>query len=328
MTSKRLAFLIASVLLAFEVPAQEVLPAHFEHHRIFASATAPDGEEVRFYTDTGGGFNAVTESLAAEYSLADRGAADAGDEAFKLVEFPVFVEKSGIPSPAPDPWLGGNLAVVPDERLEADGFLGSRWFAGKIWMFDYPGERLTRITALDVPADFEETSLGFRADAAGVRDLNFPRVTVQVDGEALEMLLDTGATAHLTESSAAEYDLPAGTRVGTSYIVRSRFDRWRAQHPDWKVVMDGEVVTGQAMPMIEVPEVRIAGISVGPVWFSVRSDETFLNWMSQMTDEQIVGAVGGSMLQYLRMIVDYPEATAYFQLPADAARSERSGQVQ
>lgn len=328
MTLTRLAILAALALPSFEVLAEELLPAQFQHNRVFVSATAPDGEEVLFYTDTGGGFNAVTESVAAEYSLADRGSAAFDGEELQLAEFPTFVKNSGIPSAAPDPWLGGNLAVVSGERLEADGLLGSRWFAGKIWVFDYPGEKLSRLSTLDLPADFEEMPLGFRADDAGIRDLNFPRVTIQIDGEPLDVLLDTGATALLTKSSASEYGLSPGTRVGTSYIVRSKYERWRARHPDWKVVMDGEAVTGQAMPMIKVPEVKIGRISVGPVWFSVRPDETFLNWMSQMMDEQIVGAVGGSMLQYLRMIVDYHEAKAYFQFPADEEPSEQPGRGQ
>ncbi|WP_376694856.1 hypothetical protein [Wenzhouxiangella sp. EGI_FJ10305] len=327
MTLTRLATLAALVLPSFQVLAEEILPAQFEHNRVFLSAAAPDGEEVVFYTDTGGGFNAVTESVAAGYSLAHGGTAESENGELDLVQFPDFAEKSGIPIPAPDRWLGGNLAVVPDKRLEADGFLGSRWFAGKIWVFDYPGEKLSRLSTLDLPADFEEMPLGFRADDAGIRDLNFPRVTIQIDGEPLDVLLDTGATALLTKSSASEYGLSPGTRVGTSYIVRSKYERWRTRHPDWKIVMDGEAVTGQAMPMIEVPEVKIGRISVGPVWFSVRPDETFLNWMSQMMDKQIVGAVGGSMLQYLRMIVDYPAAKAYFQFPADEGSSEQSGRV-
>lgn len=299
------------------VANEQALPARFEHNRVFVHATAPDGEEVRFYTDTGGGFNAVAESVAELHGLADRGSTGSGGGEFELVEFPGFMEAAGIPRPAAEPWLSGHLAVAPDGMLEADGFLGTRWFAGKIWKFDYPGETLSLLETSDVPAGYGEVSLGFRTDDSGARDLSFPRVTIQVDGEPLEMLLDTGAKAQLTESAAAEYSLPAGSVVGASYIIRSKFQQWRARNPGWRVVMEGEAVTGNAFPMIEVPEVQIGDIRVGPVWFSVRPDDTFLNWMSQMMDRQIVGAVGGSMFQYLRMIIDYPEAKAYFQLPSD-----------
>jgi len=323
MTLTRLIVLTLSALASSGVVAEQLLPARFEHDRVFLVATAPNGAEVLFYTDTGGGFNAIAESVASEYSLAHRGSAAADDGELSLVQFPEFAERSGIPSPGPDPWLGRNLAVVPGDRLKADGLLGSRWFAGRIWKFDYPKETLSRIKELDRPAYFEEIPLGFRADADGVRDLNFPRITIRIDGEPLEMLLDTGATAQLTESAASEYGLPAGTVVGANYIIRSKFEQWRGRNADWQVVMEGEAVTGQAFPMIEVPEVQIGDIRVGPVWFSVRPDNTFLNWMSQMMDRQIVGAVGGSMLRHFEMILYYPASKAYFREPSnDAQRND------
>lgn len=322
LTAARLVMLIASLVLSSAVLAQGLLPTHFERNRLFVTATAPDGEEIRFYTDTGGGFNAIAESVTARYSLPKRGSADAGKESYELVAFPTFVHRSGIPAPEPDPWLRGHLAVVADERLESDGFLGSRWFAGRIWKFDYPGQALSLLDASDIPSDFEAITLGFRTDDSGDRDLNFPRITIRVNGEPLEMLLDTGATAQLAESAAIELGLPAGTRVATSYIIRSKFEQWRDRHPDWNVIESAEVVTGRAYPMIEVPDVEVGGLSVGPVWFSVRPDDTFKNFMTQMMDQQIVGAVGGSLLKYFHMIIDYPGARAHFRVGSDAGRDQ------
>jgi hypothetical protein len=300
------------------------VPARFKHDRVSVTAAAPDGETVVFYTDTGGGFNAIRHSVAERYALADRGTAAADSSEFPLVAFPEFAIDSGIPRPVPELWLGGNLAVVPDDRLSHDGFLGSRWFAGKIWEFDYPEQTLSVMNELTVPPGFEGIRLGFRTDESGDRDLNLPRITIRIDGEPLEMLLDTGATARLGESAAAAYGLPPETHVTASYIIRSTFQQWRDRHPDWTVIETGEIVTGRAFPMIEVPEVQIAGLSVGPVWFSVRPDDAFKHSMSQMMDQQIVGAVGGSMLQYLRMIIDYPGARAYFQRPGNE-EDEKNG---
>jgi len=311
----RLSILAVTAFPAFAVIAAGTLPSRFEHNRVFVVAEAPDGEAVRFYTDTGGGFNAIRQSVADRHALADQGVAAADSSEFPLVVFPEFAIESGIPRPESELWLGGNLAVVANARLSDDGFLGSRWFAGKIWEFDYPDQTLSLINELNVSPGFEAVPLGFRTDESGARDLNFPRITIEVDGEPLEMLLDTGATALLSESAAAAYGLPAETRVAASYIVRSRFEQWRDRHSDWTVIEAGEIVTGQAFPMIEVPEVKVGGLGVGPVWFSVRPDNTFKDYMSRMMDKQIVGAVGGSMLQYLRMIIDYPEAKAYFQRP-------------
>jgi hypothetical protein len=41
----------------------------------------------------------------------------------------------------------------------------------------------------------------------------------------------------------------------------------------------------------------------------------FLDWMSQWTDAPIVGALGGSALQYFRVTLDYPRAVALFERP-------------
>jgi hypothetical protein len=38
--------------------------------------------------------------------------------------------------------------------------------------------------------------------------------------------------------------------------------------------------------------------------------------MSQMTDEIVRGAVGGSALKYLRIVLDYPGAKMYLQKAA------------
>lgn len=74
--------------------------------------------------------------------------------------------------------------------------------------------------------------------------LNFPRVPVTIDGETLDLLFDTGAA---------------------SFIAASAFEKWRAKHPNWRVIERAENGSGEAM--IEVPQVTIAGYTArrGPV---------------------------------------------------------------
>jgi hypothetical protein len=71
------------------------------------------------------------------------------------------------------------------------------------------------------------------------------------------------------------------------------------------------------MSMIEVPEVRIAGQSVGPVWFTQRPDAAFHDFMAQWMDRPVDGALGGSAFRFFRMTVDYPRARASFVRPGD-----------
>ena len=67
--------------------------------------------------------------------------------------------------------------------------------------------------------------------------------------------------------------------------------------------------------MIEVPVITVAGLTAGPVWFTVRADKNFHEYMSQWMDRRIEGALGGSALRYYRVTVDYPNRRATFETP-------------
>jgi hypothetical protein len=45
--------------------------------------------------------------------------------------------------------------------------------------------------------------------------------------------------------------------------------------------------------MIEVPEVQVAGLRAGPVWFTRRANANY-TWMSSFMDKPIVASVGGN----------------------------------
>ena len=158
----------------------------------------------------------------------------------------------------------------------------------------------------------DEIELGFQVDQHGKRTMHFPRMAIEVDGETLEVLLDTGAEAQLSTHAAAYFGEEQGTSIGTSFIVQSVFDKWVNEHPEWTVVTAANPIRGHAYPMIEVPEVGIGRHVVGPVWFTVRPDSAFFEYMSSMMDQTVHGALGGSGLQYFRLVLDYPNAKAFF----------------
>lgn len=307
---------IVLACLAASAAAQE-LPAQFEHGRIHLTVTAPDQSSVRFYTDSGGGWNAIGKTVSVRMRLPVVDQFDDDGKKVDLVDFPASFARAGIPAPSSDePWLKGRLAVAPDQDMQGDdGFLGSRWFAGRVWKIDYPRQSFSSLQKFTPTADDHPTVLGFPSDENGKRALNFPRVVIVVDGKPIDVLLDTGATAKLSDRAATALQMKPGALVGASYIVKSIFDEWRKAHPEWRVVEEAETVTGRAFPMIEVPEVSMAGVTFGPVWFAQRPDATFREWMSQMMDKPIDGAIGGSGLKYLRVVLDYPGAMAYVQKP-------------
>lgn len=62
-----------------------------------------------------------------------------------------------------------------------------------------------------------------------------------------------------------------------------------------------------------VPEVTIAGYTVGPVWFTYRPNYDFHEYMAQWLDQKVEGALGGSLFQYFKIIVDYPKERVIFE---------------
>lgn len=301
--------LLAIVPLATATP----LPAEFRHARVFLQPQTTSGEAVTFYTDTGGGANMLTRDAAERFGLLPGETTGSGDEAMTLVEFPAFVAAASIPLPNPR-FFKGKLMLVDGNPFAADGFLGGRWFADRIWQFDYLAGKLHLLERAPT-ASAHTVMLGFQVDGNGARTLHFPRMPVEIDGERIDMLLDTGATATLTAAAAGHFKVPAGTQVGASFITKSTFEKWANRHPDWLVVDGGDSVQGHAFAMIRVPEVTVAGHVVGPVWFAQRPDRAFREYMTSMMDAPIEGALGGSAFRYLRMVIDYPAAQAHFTRP-------------
>ncbi len=302
---------LASTLLALAetVAAADRIPvpAEFVHDQVWVTPTLA-GERLRLFTDTGGGWNAISDTLAERLSLV-REKSDAGE----LVAWPEFDEGAGIPA-APPHFIGGRLVLAPHDQLSGtDGFLGGRWFADSVWEFDYPNRRLYRIVGFAIDASQpHRAALGFQTNDAGQRTMHFPSLDVEVAGEVLPMLFDSGATATTTETSAPLFGVAPGTNVGTSFIEHEVFERWTRAHPDWRVVDAADLKGKQRRRMIAVPVVTIAGHSVGPVWFSEQPKGAFQSYMAKMMDRPTWGALGGSALKYFRVVIDYPGAAAYF----------------
>jgi hypothetical protein len=300
------------------------IPAIFDHDRIVVVAPSVAHPAMRFYADSGGGYNAVDEAAAKRLDLKVIGTlpAEGDGVGFPLVAFPDAMIRAGIPPSRLDgPFVGG-LAVVPVQHSSVfteegnDGFLGGRWFDGHAWEIDYVHRTLRLLQRVAPPERAHRVALNFQTGENALRTTGFARLEIVVAGEPLQMLFDTGARATLAAGAAAVLDRPVGTRVGTSFITRSVFERWAARHPDWRVIRDGDRVIDGSLPMIEVPHISIGGLTTGPVWFTQRRDDDFRVFMSSMMDAPIDGAIGGSALRLLRITIDYPAAVAYFEAPA------------
>lgn len=321
---RRTALALGGAAAAWPVSARSAaggvreLPTLFHEQMIFVTPTTAGGERLKFYTDTGGGLF-MLRPVADRLGLSARGRLERSDEGEALmVPFPEFRPDAWIP-----PTRDGEIAAIEmDPAQHGDfarrivdegwsGMLGQRWFEDRIWTFDYPGRRLLLHEAAPVAAGAAVAPLHFQT-REGRRSTAFPRIQVEVAGETLDLLFDTGAHGPLTPEAVAVMGGSADVRA-TSFITLTVLNRWRAAHPDWRYVEKGE--RGSGAPLIEAPTVRIAGLDAGPVWFTGRADRNFTEWMSQWTDRPITGALGGNAMRRFRVTADYPAARASFETP-------------
>jgi hypothetical protein len=304
---------------AMESLGTSEIPVQYIADRFAVAPITEQGDTLVLYTDTGGGTSRLWTETVSRLGLVTEQVVW-GHDTLNVVSLPPLIRTATIPPPNELPPIGERLLVTTSATtggLRRDGFLGRMWFADRVWVFDYPRQSLTLLTGgtARAVASPHLVPLGFQQDSAGRRTRHFPRIRVAVDGDSLDLLFDTGATVSLTDSARATlvalgFDGPA--ERGTSFIAQGVFERWRAAHPDWRVIEGANRAFETEWAMIEVPLLTIAGYEVGPVWFTMRSTRSFQG-MSTAMDAPIEGALGGSALKYFRITVDYPSATAMFE---------------
>jgi hypothetical protein len=279
------------------------MPVAYDEDRFFVEPVTASGARLRLLADTGGGLF-LTAAAVARCGLATSWSIGRGT----VARLDPLRPDASIPEPV------GSAKWIPVWEQEGDGMLGQRWFAGGIWTFDYPRKSLLLSSAPFRPTS-EQTAhrvpLGFPT-FSGLRSGNHPRLTVTIDGLAVESLFDTGATVRLTTEALKSIGDGHPRERATSFVAARLFDRWHKDHPDWHLIENAEEKTHLAI--IEVPRIQVAGFEVGPAWFTRRPDGAH-QWMSTFMDRPIVASIGGSVLRNFRVTVDYPGAVAYFERP-------------
>jgi hypothetical protein len=297
----------------------QVLPTIYEAGHFFAVPETRDGQRLKLLVDTGGGGGGgmywVGKEAAQRLHLKSI-ACTADGQHWPVVHLPDYQVGLGLPPPGKTQ-CGAALLVFPQADSNYDGQLGAGYLLGRTWTFDYPARRLTfQGDAWQPDPGAHRTALGFPHDADGTPNSGFARITIRVDGQPLDMLLDTGASSYPTPTAARISGTPTVQGEGvTSYITIGTLERWHKAHPDWRVVenADKKVAARPLKRIIEVPEVEIANWSVGPVWFTEQPDNAFHEYMAQWMDKSTEGAVGGNVFQHFVMTIDYPHEAAYFR---------------
>ncbi|WP_291191356.1 hypothetical protein [Frateuria sp.] len=317
------ALLAIAASAATTAPGIQVLPTVYEAGHFYAVPETTGGGSMKLLVDTGGGGGNgmywITAAAAKRLHL-KTGTCTLGDEHPTVAQLPDYRPDRGLPAPLPGP-CGAVLMVTP-HNYDVDGQLGAGYLPGRVWTFDYPAHRLV----LEGPGwrpdpAAHDSTLGFPRDAEGKATAGFARIAIRVDGRPLDMLLDTGATAHPTAAGKRASGTPTVDGFGvTSYIATSVVDRWHKAHPDWRVVEKGDDLRpARPTRIIEVPAVEVAGWKVGPVWFTEQPDRAYHVFMASMMDKPVEGALGGNVFEHFAMTIDYPHARAYFRCAVDCA---------
>lgn len=286
------------------------LPVRFDQLRFFVQAKAPGGETLDLVTDTAGGTNFSTTG-ATKLGLKFAMPADPRREAAGNATWPRF-KGAWIPAPRAD--AKGKVDVpilVPPLGVTIDGMLGARWFADRTWEWDYRAGTLKLLPkgALPKLAPAHVVDMHFRQETKDGEATGFARIPARIEGTDLQFLFDTGATFRMGKAAAARLgDAAVRARAG-SFIAIGVMKGWRERHKDWPFIERGD----SGAPMIQVPDVEIAGWHTGPVWFSARPDRAFNEYLAAVIDRPVDGALGGNAFATFRMTADYPSAKIAFE---------------
>jgi len=303
---------------AFAADATQIIPTTYEAGHFYATPETTEGQKLKLLVDTGGaggsGMYVLTPKTLARLHLTMQ-TCKLGDSSVQVVTVPDF--KPGFALPRPEHSACGYMALV---NAAVDDTLGAGYLPDHIWTFDYPRQRLIlESSAWKWSASTHPAMMSFPTNPYAQRLSGLPRIVIKVDGQDVDMLLDTGATAHPSTVGKRASGTPTVNGLGvTSYIVSSIFNRWHKAHPDWSVVENGDDLFGpkNATRMIKVPRVEIARWAIGPVWFTERADTNF-DALSSLMDKQVEGSVGANVFQHFVMTLDYPRSIAFFLCAQD-----------
>lgn len=282
----------------------------FVEQRIFLSLIE-DQDTLSFFTDTGGGRLIYPNAVAVLNLKID--SSGSGDQLMESVDLTESFKKRELPVPTGPQFI---LRQDRGEMYNMDGLLGASWFAKQSWLFDYKQQQLAVLDSIqwDQIPDSGITPVYFLRDSLGTALTNFPRIDIIVERDTISTLFDSGATAFIKEAYQDRFE--GFKAVATSFMSAKYFDQWREEHPEWTYLKEADTRIGE--DMLQVPEITIAGHTIGPVWFARRADKNFIEYMSQWMDETVYGAIGGSAFAHFdQVLIDYSEGKAYFKKEND-----------
>lgn len=278
-------------------PKHATVPLHVEGNRPLIELTfrRADGtsRNATFLVDSGGGGFLMLESLARDIGLKWGESSKEEGMEFAHVERTPEVAIGGFPlalNPDRVSVVIGQDNMLPKAAPgHADGMLPGHVLAKYQVVFDYPRREFT----MAQPGELQPQGDAFPMPVA--KRSGFPRTEIEVDGEKLGFLIDTGASFTM--------------------VSEALLKRWGDAHPDWQRTPGaaGEAATlgGQAIETMFVPSARWCGRELTDLGVVSQREGTFERWMSQMMTSPIVGSLAGNVLKRYRVELDYPNEKLY-----------------
>lgn len=310
-----------------------LLPSYFvDGQHFYLKIPVTGGDTLLGFCDTGGGISFLLPSETEKEPIRKllRSGILMAVMPMDFICFRQLVPDADFPKPYPlrtrvirqpfsritEPYLivppeDGELKDMAAYMQEMDVFFAQDFFMNKAWTLDYPGRQIwvhTPVPANEAGMPHVE-KLAFLKNKNGDKLFGHPYFKVEIDGDTLDMLFDTGATLRLTDAGKKVFGNDKRILAG-SFIGATIFEKWRKKHPDWKVYPNAEA----GGDIMEVPKVKIGGHEVGPVRFIANEDGASTLEMEE-TGMYAEGAIGGSALQYLKVMIDYNSELVKFIKP-------------
>lgn len=236
-------------LLVFNLSlfAQQQLPATLKDGRFYLKIPSVAGDTVLGFCDTGGGYTAIYEHVIKRLGLGNnvKSVSIEGEQTRYLPAKDVIHDQT-IPLPEIivnyKPFISESFFQVADDKegtgflkyVPHDAFLGQFFYIHHAWTFDYLKGKLLINTPI-TKTDINTQVLGFKKDKSGNKRFGHPSMKIMVDGKSIDVLFDTGASFLLSEAGKTGLHT-AQASAGGSFIAQSVFDRWRKDHPEWKII--------------------------------------------------------------------------------------------
>jgi hypothetical protein len=281
--------------------AQATIPLRVEGNRPLVELTLSraDGtsRKATFLVDSGGGGFVMVESLAKDLGLTWVGWTKEEGQKFSLIEKAPKVSVGEFPLEL-DPVRV--LVVLEKENMlpaaapgHADGLLPGHVLSKYHVVFDYPAGKFT----VAAPGALE--SKGDALPMPVAKKSGFPRTEIEVDGEKLGFLVDTGASFTM--------------------VSEVLLKRWGEKHPDWPrakgAVGEAALLGGQTLETMTVPKAKWGTNEIAELGVTSQGEGTFEKWMSGMMTAPITGSLAGNVLKRFRVDLDYPNEKLYLTVP-------------